>query len=153
MCEFFTWFVVEQQSTPLVSGLIETVDRVMEHMVTNLEPSPRAPISVGGTTFVAGQKGVSSQKWTKTPCLCCFCFLFTTFPFVCMINLLPLPNTHFEEWTLLLVSWLVFHKCSHCSNRLLSDEILTELQPASLPLPHTRQELHLCAWGGLHHAV
>ncbi|XP_072244467.1 adhesion G-protein coupled receptor D1 isoform X1 [Leuresthes tenuis] len=46
-----------EQSTPLVSGLIETVDRVMEHMVTNLEPSPgaqpRAPISVGGTTFVA----------------------------------------------------------------------------------------------------
>ncbi|CAG5920891.1 unnamed protein product [Menidia menidia] len=42
-----------EQSNPLVSGLIETVDRVMEHMVTNLEPSPSVPISVGGTTFVA----------------------------------------------------------------------------------------------------
>ncbi|XP_053726942.1 adhesion G-protein coupled receptor D1 isoform X1 [Synchiropus splendidus] len=43
----------EQQSTPVVSGLIETVDRVMEHMVTNLEPSPKSLISVGGTSFVA----------------------------------------------------------------------------------------------------
>lgn len=47
--------VVEQQSTPVVSGLIETVDRVMEHMVTNLEPSPNSLISLGGTSFVAGQ--------------------------------------------------------------------------------------------------
>uniref|UniRef100_A0A3P8SKC1 Adhesion G protein-coupled receptor D1 n=1 Tax=Amphiprion percula TaxID=161767 RepID=A0A3P8SKC1_AMPPE len=43
----------EQQSTPVVSGLIETVDRVMEHMVTNLEPSPNSLISLGGTSFVA----------------------------------------------------------------------------------------------------
>ncbi|KAM8866595.1 adhesion G-protein coupled receptor D1 isoform 3-T3 [Synchiropus picturatus] len=43
----------EQQSTPVVSGLIETVDRVMQHMVTNLEPSPKSLISVGGTSFVA----------------------------------------------------------------------------------------------------
>ncbi|KAM9810992.1 adhesion G-protein coupled receptor D1 [Neosynchiropus ocellatus] len=42
-----------QESTPVVSGLIETVDRVMEHMVTNLEPSPKSLISVGGTSFVA----------------------------------------------------------------------------------------------------
>uniref|UniRef100_A0A4W6FL28 Adhesion G protein-coupled receptor D1 n=1 Tax=Lates calcarifer TaxID=8187 RepID=A0A4W6FL28_LATCA len=42
-----------QQSTPVVSGLIETVDRVMEHMVTNLEPSPNSLISLGGTSFVA----------------------------------------------------------------------------------------------------
>uniref|UniRef100_A0A4W6FMQ7 Adhesion G protein-coupled receptor D1 n=1 Tax=Lates calcarifer TaxID=8187 RepID=A0A4W6FMQ7_LATCA len=41
------------QSTPVVSGLIETVDRVMEHMVTNLEPSPNSLISLGGTSFVA----------------------------------------------------------------------------------------------------
>uniref|UniRef100_A0AAQ5XU33 Adhesion G protein-coupled receptor D1 n=1 Tax=Amphiprion ocellaris TaxID=80972 RepID=A0AAQ5XU33_AMPOC len=34
-------------------GLIETVDRVMEHMVTNLEPSPNSLISLGGTSFVA----------------------------------------------------------------------------------------------------
>uniref|UniRef100_A0A8D3DWM7 Adhesion G protein-coupled receptor D1 n=1 Tax=Scophthalmus maximus TaxID=52904 RepID=A0A8D3DWM7_SCOMX len=45
--------VVEQQSTPVVSGLIETVDRVMEHMVTNLEPSPNSLITLGGTSFVA----------------------------------------------------------------------------------------------------
>uniref|UniRef100_A0A8D2ZMB6 Adhesion G protein-coupled receptor D1 n=1 Tax=Scophthalmus maximus TaxID=52904 RepID=A0A8D2ZMB6_SCOMX len=34
-------------------GLIETVDRVMEHMVTNLEPSPNSLITLGGTSFVA----------------------------------------------------------------------------------------------------
>ncbi|XP_078106310.1 adhesion G-protein coupled receptor D1 isoform X2 [Sander vitreus] len=42
-----------EQSIPVVSGLIETVDRVMEHMVTNLEPSPNSLISLGGTSFVA----------------------------------------------------------------------------------------------------
>ncbi|XP_074494775.1 adhesion G-protein coupled receptor D1 isoform X2 [Sebastes fasciatus] len=42
-----------EQSSPVVSGLIETVDRVMEHMVTNLEPSPNSLISLGGTSFVA----------------------------------------------------------------------------------------------------
>uniref|UniRef100_A0A665WMK0 G-protein coupled receptors family 2 profile 2 domain-containing protein n=1 Tax=Echeneis naucrates TaxID=173247 RepID=A0A665WMK0_ECHNA len=41
------------QSTPVVSGLIETVDQVMEHMVTNLEPSPNSLISLGGTSSVA----------------------------------------------------------------------------------------------------
>ncbi|CAM9323420.1 unnamed protein product, partial [Lampetra planeri] len=41
------------ESTPVVSGLIEKVDRVMEHMVTNLEPSPNSLISLGGTSFVA----------------------------------------------------------------------------------------------------
>ncbi|KAM8866594.1 adhesion G-protein coupled receptor D1 isoform 2-T2 [Synchiropus picturatus] len=44
---------LQEQSTPVVSGLIETVDRVMQHMVTNLEPSPKSLISVGGTSFVA----------------------------------------------------------------------------------------------------
>uniref|UniRef100_A0A672JLJ7 Adhesion G protein-coupled receptor D1 n=1 Tax=Salarias fasciatus TaxID=181472 RepID=A0A672JLJ7_SALFA len=44
---------VAQQSTPVVSGLIETVDRVMDHMVTNLEPSPNSHISLGGTSLVA----------------------------------------------------------------------------------------------------
>uniref|UniRef100_A0A7N6AHR0 Adhesion G protein-coupled receptor D1 n=1 Tax=Anabas testudineus TaxID=64144 RepID=A0A7N6AHR0_ANATE len=43
----------EQQSTPMVSGLIKTVDRVMEHMVTNLEPSPHSSITLGGTSVVA----------------------------------------------------------------------------------------------------
>lgn len=56
----FLWVIVEQQPTPVVSGLIETVDRVMEHMVTNLEPSPNSLISLGGTSFVAGQCAVSS---------------------------------------------------------------------------------------------
>uniref|UniRef100_A0A7N6AEH5 Adhesion G protein-coupled receptor D1 n=1 Tax=Anabas testudineus TaxID=64144 RepID=A0A7N6AEH5_ANATE len=41
------------QSTPMVSGLIKTVDRVMEHMVTNLEPSPHSSITLGGTSVVA----------------------------------------------------------------------------------------------------
>ncbi|XP_033947649.1 adhesion G-protein coupled receptor D1 isoform X1 [Pseudochaenichthys georgianus] len=45
--------VLKQQSIPVVSGLIETVDRVMEHMVTNLEPSPNALISLGGQSFIA----------------------------------------------------------------------------------------------------
>ena len=53
------WLGVEQ-SAPVVSGLIETVDRVMEHMVTNLEPSLNSLISLGGTSFVAGQYAVSS---------------------------------------------------------------------------------------------
>ncbi|KAL6114562.1 adgrd1 [Pungitius sinensis] len=42
--------LLQQQSIPVVSGLIETVDRVMEHMVTNLEAGPD---SLGGTSFVA----------------------------------------------------------------------------------------------------
>ncbi|XP_028268999.1 adhesion G-protein coupled receptor D1 [Parambassis ranga] len=42
-----------EQSTSVVSGLIETVDKVMEHMVTNLEPSPNAVISLDGTSYVA----------------------------------------------------------------------------------------------------
>ncbi|KAM9822762.1 adhesion G-protein coupled receptor D1 isoform X4 [Syngnathus typhle] len=42
-----------EQSGPVVSGLIETVDRVMDHMVVNLEPSPNSLISLGGTSFVA----------------------------------------------------------------------------------------------------
>ncbi|KAL3062992.1 hypothetical protein OYC64_002725 [Pagothenia borchgrevinki] len=45
--------VLPEQSIPVVSGLIETVDRVMEHMVTNLEPSPNALISLGGQSFIA----------------------------------------------------------------------------------------------------
>uniref|UniRef100_A0A7N6B439 Adhesion G protein-coupled receptor D1 n=1 Tax=Anabas testudineus TaxID=64144 RepID=A0A7N6B439_ANATE len=47
-----SWFTgngdceLTQQSTPMVSGLIKTVDRVMEHMVTNLEPSPHSSITL-----------------------------------------------------------------------------------------------------------
>lgn len=60
--DFFLCIISEQLSTPVVSGLIETVDRVMEHMVTNLEPSPNSLISLGGTSFVAGQYGVISPQ-------------------------------------------------------------------------------------------
>lgn len=43
-----------EQSSSVVGGLIETVDRVMEHMATNLEPGPaRSLVSLGGTSFVA----------------------------------------------------------------------------------------------------
>ena len=47
----------EQESTPVVSGLIETVDKVMVQMVSSLEssPSPHSLISLGGKSFVAGQ--------------------------------------------------------------------------------------------------
>uniref|UniRef100_A0A669EXT9 Adhesion G protein-coupled receptor D1 n=1 Tax=Oreochromis niloticus TaxID=8128 RepID=A0A669EXT9_ORENI len=41
------------QSTPVVNGLVKTVDRVMEHVVTNLEDSPNSLISLDGTSFVA----------------------------------------------------------------------------------------------------
>ncbi|XP_046904073.1 adhesion G-protein coupled receptor D1 isoform X1 [Hypomesus transpacificus] len=44
--------VPEQQSTRVVSGLIETVDKVMGHMVSNLEHSP-SPVSLGGKSLVA----------------------------------------------------------------------------------------------------
>lgn len=48
---------LEQESTPVVSGLIETVDNVMVQMVSSLDssPSPRSLISLGGKSFVAGQ--------------------------------------------------------------------------------------------------
>lgn len=46
---------------PVVSGLIDTVDRVMEHMVMNLEPSPKSLVSLGGTSSVAGQCSVNSS--------------------------------------------------------------------------------------------
>ncbi|CAB1321849.1 unnamed protein product, partial [Coregonus sp. 'balchen'] len=44
-----------QESTPVVSGLIETVDKVMVQMLSSLEssPSPRSLISLGGKSFVA----------------------------------------------------------------------------------------------------
>ncbi|KAF7199808.1 adhesion G-protein coupled receptor D1 isoform X2 [Nothobranchius furzeri] len=42
-----------EQSTPVVSSLIQTVDRVMEQMVTKLEPTPLSPFSLGGTSLVA----------------------------------------------------------------------------------------------------
>ncbi|KAM3611849.1 uncharacterized protein V6R79_024970 [Siganus canaliculatus] len=42
-----------EQSGPVVSGLINTVDQVMEHMVTHLEPQLNSLVSLGGTSFVA----------------------------------------------------------------------------------------------------
>uniref|UniRef100_I3JY62 Adhesion G protein-coupled receptor D1 n=1 Tax=Oreochromis niloticus TaxID=8128 RepID=I3JY62_ORENI len=45
--------LTQQQSTPVVNGLVKTVDRVMEHVVTNLEDSPNSLISLDGTSFVA----------------------------------------------------------------------------------------------------
>ncbi|TWW61122.1 adhesion G-protein coupled receptor D1 isoform X1 [Takifugu flavidus] len=45
--------VLPEKSTVVASGLIATVDIVMEHMVRNLEPSPDSLISLGGTSFVA----------------------------------------------------------------------------------------------------
>uniref|UniRef100_A0A8C8A2R5 Adhesion G-protein coupled receptor D1 n=1 Tax=Oryzias sinensis TaxID=183150 RepID=A0A8C8A2R5_9TELE len=56
-----------EQSTPVVSGLIETVDQVMEHMVTNLELSPVAPISLGGTSFVADYSLMKFPKHFNLP--------------------------------------------------------------------------------------
>ncbi|KAJ7994144.1 hypothetical protein DPEC_G00262860 [Dallia pectoralis] len=46
---------VQQDSPPVVSGLIETVDKVMEQLVSNLESSPRTHslFSLGGKSFVA----------------------------------------------------------------------------------------------------
>ncbi|KAJ3604356.1 hypothetical protein NHX12_029097, partial [Muraenolepis orangiensis] len=45
--------VLEQHSSAVVSGLIETVDRVMEHMVTNLQPSHQSLVLLGGTSLIA----------------------------------------------------------------------------------------------------
>ncbi|XP_064210091.1 adhesion G-protein coupled receptor D1 isoform X1 [Anguilla rostrata] len=47
------WPEEEEQSIPMVSGLIETVDRVMIHMVSNLESSSQSVISIGGKSSVA----------------------------------------------------------------------------------------------------
>uniref|UniRef100_A0A4W5KWC6 Adhesion G protein-coupled receptor D1 n=1 Tax=Hucho hucho TaxID=62062 RepID=A0A4W5KWC6_9TELE len=43
----------DEGSTPVVSGLIETVDKVMVQMVSNLESSPHSLISLGGKSSVA----------------------------------------------------------------------------------------------------
>uniref|UniRef100_A0A674CBD4 Adhesion G protein-coupled receptor D1 n=1 Tax=Salmo trutta TaxID=8032 RepID=A0A674CBD4_SALTR len=45
----------DEESTPVVSGLIETVDKVLVQMVSSLEsrPSPDSLISLGGKSFVA----------------------------------------------------------------------------------------------------
>ncbi|XP_055742682.1 adhesion G-protein coupled receptor D1-like isoform X2 [Salvelinus fontinalis] len=45
----------DEESSPVVSGLIETVDNVMVQMVSSLDssPSPQSLISLGGKSFVA----------------------------------------------------------------------------------------------------
>ncbi|XP_056448136.1 adhesion G-protein coupled receptor D1 isoform X2 [Gadus chalcogrammus] len=51
--EVLSTAAISEHSSAVVSGLIETVDRVMEHMVTNLQPSPQSLVSLAGTSFVA----------------------------------------------------------------------------------------------------
>ncbi|XP_034021571.1 adhesion G-protein coupled receptor D1-like [Thalassophryne amazonica] len=41
------------EAAPVASGLIRTVEDMMEHMVTKLEPSPNGIISLGGRSPVA----------------------------------------------------------------------------------------------------
>ncbi|XP_047679116.1 adhesion G-protein coupled receptor D1 isoform X5 [Tachysurus fulvidraco] len=41
------------QSTPVISGLIDTVDKVMGHMVSNLQAKPNALVAIGGKSYVA----------------------------------------------------------------------------------------------------
>ncbi|KAL0979481.1 hypothetical protein UPYG_G00185660 [Umbra pygmaea] len=43
----------DMESTPVVSGLIETVDNIMEQMVSKMESSPRSVVTLGGRSFVA----------------------------------------------------------------------------------------------------
>lgn len=44
-----------QQLSPMVSGLIETVDKVMIHMASNMESSLEGTIAIDGKSSVAGQ--------------------------------------------------------------------------------------------------
>ncbi|XP_058246386.1 adhesion G-protein coupled receptor D1 isoform X3 [Hemibagrus wyckioides] len=48
-----TWRGDEEQSTPVISGLIDTVDKVMGHMVSNLEAKPNSVVTIGGKSYVA----------------------------------------------------------------------------------------------------
>ncbi|KAK2840674.1 hypothetical protein Q7C36_012253 [Tachysurus vachellii] len=48
-----TWREDEEQSTPVISGLIDTVDKVMGHMVSNLQAKPNALVAIGGKSYVA----------------------------------------------------------------------------------------------------
>ncbi|KAL6456384.1 hypothetical protein MHYP_G00349280 [Metynnis hypsauchen] len=42
-----------EEWTPVVSGLIDTVDKVMVHMVSSLQSNPNTPITIGGKSYVA----------------------------------------------------------------------------------------------------
>ncbi|KAK3540392.1 hypothetical protein QTP70_030402 [Hemibagrus guttatus] len=48
-----TWRGDEEQSTPVISGLIDTLDKVMGHMVSNLEAKPNSLVAIGGKSYVA----------------------------------------------------------------------------------------------------
>ncbi|XP_035392157.1 adhesion G-protein coupled receptor D1 isoform X2 [Electrophorus electricus] len=43
----------DEEWTPVVSGLIDTVDKVMVHMGSNLESNPSSIVSIGGKSYVA----------------------------------------------------------------------------------------------------
>ncbi|KAG7332042.1 hypothetical protein KOW79_003876 [Hemibagrus wyckioides] len=43
----------DEESTPVISGLIDTVDKVMGHMVSNLEAKPNSVVTIGGKSYVA----------------------------------------------------------------------------------------------------
>ncbi|XP_053536049.1 adhesion G-protein coupled receptor D1 isoform X3 [Ictalurus punctatus] len=43
----------DEESTPVISGLIDTVDKVMGHMVSNLEAKPNSLVAFGGKSYVA----------------------------------------------------------------------------------------------------
>ncbi|XP_048856242.1 adhesion G-protein coupled receptor D1 isoform X4 [Brienomyrus brachyistius] len=47
------WPDVEEQLTPMVSGLIETVDKVMINMASNMEASLEGTVAIGGKSSVA----------------------------------------------------------------------------------------------------
>lgn len=76
---------VYQQSTPVISGLIDTVDKVMGHMVSNLEAKPNSPVAIGGKSYVAGQ-----WQYTHT------CTHAHTFTYLC-------PGSHYKKLISLVV--------------------------------------------------
>ncbi|XP_062855458.1 adhesion G-protein coupled receptor D1 isoform X2 [Trichomycterus rosablanca] len=43
----------DEEWTPVVSGLIDTVDKVMGHMVTNVDAKPDSLFTIGGKSYVA----------------------------------------------------------------------------------------------------
>ncbi|XP_060787256.1 adhesion G-protein coupled receptor D1 isoform X5 [Neoarius graeffei] len=43
----------DEELTPVISGFIDTVDKVMGHMVSNLEAKPNSPVAIGGKSYVA----------------------------------------------------------------------------------------------------
>lgn len=56
-----------KQWSPVVSGLVETVDKVMVHMVSKLQSSSdtMAPLAIGGKSSVAGQYTLQNTSSTS----------------------------------------------------------------------------------------